>query len=63
MIKGSYSFKKKPLSNDKGKLDRWCLHAELNHEFILTMDVYYHYTMQASALCLHIVPLNRKKIN
>ena len=28
-------------------LNRWCLHAELNHEFILTMDVYYHYTMQA----------------
>lgn len=30
-----------------GCLFKWCRHAELNHELILTMDVYYHYTMPA----------------
>lgn len=27
---------------------KWCRYAELNHELILTMDVYYHYTIPAN---------------
>ncbi len=31
----------------KGWIVKWCRYAELNHEFILTMDVYCHYTIPA----------------
>ena len=36
---------------------KWCRHAELNHELILTMDVYYHYTMPALVQRLIILPV------
>ena len=35
------------------KNSRWCRYAELNHELILTMDVYYHYTISATAWLLY----------